>query len=192
MPKKWTIPAAASVSFLLVLAVVILSGILTVPTQAALQSAAPVESRDILADQYQRELDILNDYAAAPGSYTPQTPYLLQDPYQANPLSALILFETFQPAQVMVTVLGSDAFNTYAYHYNQFKTPREIAVLGLYPAGKVFNAYQIPNAIHHSDIDLSLIISSRAQSIVVKFSYREMKTQWILGVPDYWEGAYVP
>jgi hypothetical protein len=82
------------------------SGVLVMPTAASLAKATPVESYDVLEYQFQREQDILADHVK--GSYSPQNPYIIQDPYQANPLSALVLFETAEPAQVSVTVGGKN------------------------------------------------------------------------------------
>lgn len=66
------------------------------PTEAALKSYKAVESYQILDYQFQREQEILKDYRS--GKYTLQNPYVIQDPYQANPLSAFVIFETEQPA----------------------------------------------------------------------------------------------
>ena len=107
------------------------SGALVVPTSTRMESYTLVESNDILDVQYKREQDILNDYRA--GLYTLENPYIIQDPYQANPLSAMVIFETEQPATTMVTVAGKDAHSTYSYTYLQPGTHHEIAVLGLYP-----------------------------------------------------------
>jgi arylsulfate sulfotransferase len=110
---------------------VVFSGVLVLPTQASLAKAVAVKSYDVLAFQTQRELDILADYAK--GSYTFQNPYIIQDPYQANPLSALILFETAEPAQSTVTVMGQDSYSTFSYTSLGFSQHHEVVVLGLYP-----------------------------------------------------------
>ena len=119
---------------LAIAASVLFSGVLVMPTKATLANATPVESYDILEYQYQRELNILSDYAN--GSYTPQNPYIIQDPYKANPLSALILFETAEPAQVTATVIGKNQYATFTYSMDGFTTHHEVAVLGLYPGQK--------------------------------------------------------
>ena len=83
MKKKLLITVITLLVIIGMVAGVIFSGLLVKPTQASLAKATPVKSYDILDFQYQRELDILADYAK--GSYTLQKPYIIQDPYQANP-----------------------------------------------------------------------------------------------------------
>jgi hypothetical protein len=86
MKKKILISLAIILAVVIVVAGILFSGVLVMPTSASLEKATPVESFDVLEFQYQRELDILQDYAR--GTYTPQDPYIIQDPYQANPLSS--------------------------------------------------------------------------------------------------------
>ena len=131
MKKKILIPIAAIAAVLGIAVAVLLSGILVVPTKASLAKATPVPTYDILQDQQQRELAILADYAK--GSYSPQDPYIIQDPYQANPLSALMLFETAQPAQTTVTVIGKNQPVTFQFTIDGYTTHHEVAILGLYP-----------------------------------------------------------
>ena len=48
------------------------------------------------------------------------------------------------------------------------------------------------NSVVYDEFDQSIIISSRTQSAVVKFSYPEMKIKWILGPHDNWSEDYQP
>ena len=48
------------------------------------------------------------------------------------------------------------------------------------------------NSIVYDPADHSIIISSKAQSAVVKLSYPSMKIQWILGPHDNWSPKYQP
>jgi arylsulfate sulfotransferase len=130
MKKKILVILVTLVVILGIAAAILFSGVLTMPTKAGLAKATPVPTYDILKTQQQRELDILADYAK--GSYVPQNPYIIQDPYQANPLSALILFETAEPAQVSVRVVGKNQYATFPYTIDSFTTHHEVAVLGLY------------------------------------------------------------
>jgi len=134
MKKKILVSLATIVVILGIAAGILFSGILVLPTKASLAKATSVERYDILEYQYQRELDILADYANS--SYTPQNPYVIQDPYQANPLSALILFETAQPAQITANVVGKNQYVTFANTIDSFATHHEVAILGLYPGQK--------------------------------------------------------
>jgi arylsulfate sulfotransferase len=131
MKKKFIIPLITIISLLIIAAAVLLSDMLVMPSRASLANATSVESYDILETQYQRELDILADYAN--GSYTPGQPYIIQDPYQANPLSAMILFETVEPARVTVTVMGKNQYATFTHTIDGFTNHHEVVVLGLYP-----------------------------------------------------------
>jgi arylsulfate sulfotransferase len=130
MKKKLVIAAFALVSIAAIAAGVIFSGVLVTPTLASLSKDELVPSRDILAIQQQREEDILADYAQS--NYTLAQPYLIQDPYGANPLSALYLFETKEPAKISIQVIGKDAYTTFSYTNAVYATHHEIAVLGLY------------------------------------------------------------
>ncbi len=130
MKKKTLVILAAVVTILGVAAGVYFSGVLVMPTKASLEKDVSVPSYDVLKIQYQRELDILADYAK--GSYTPQKPYIIQDPYQANPLSALILFETEEPAQVSVSVVGKNQYATFPNTIDGYTTHHQVPVLGLY------------------------------------------------------------
>ncbi len=130
MKKKILIPIIMLLVILGAATGVLFSGLLVMPTNASLAKATPVPNYDNLQAQNQRELDILADYAK--GSYNLQKPYIIQDPYQANPLSALILFETAEPAQVTVTVEGKDKYVTFPFTLEGFTTHHEVPVLGLY------------------------------------------------------------
>ena len=130
--KKKILPVIIIIILIFVLtAAVFLSGILTRPTKAKMASYSEVRSNDILEMQYRRELDILADYEV--GSYTIEDPYVIQDPYQANPLSALVLFDTEEPMVSSVSVQGGDEYTTFSFTYEKARTRHEIAVVGLFP-----------------------------------------------------------
>ena len=91
----------------------ILSGIFVKPTEASLAAMTEVPSYDVLEWQQNRESEILADYAA--GTYTIQSPYVIMDPYEMNPCSALVIFEGAQAGSIHVTVAGKDAYSTLTY-----------------------------------------------------------------------------
>ena len=68
---------------------VIRSGVLVRPTEASLAAMMEVPSYDVLQWQFDRENEILQDYGA--GEYTLQSPYVIVDPYDMNPCSALVM-----------------------------------------------------------------------------------------------------
>ena len=151
MKKKIIIPIVSTLVVFAIVAGVLFSGVLVMPTQASLAKDAPVPTYDVLKVQNERELAILADYAK--GSYTFQKPYIIQDPYQANPLSALILFETAQPAQVTVTVRGKNQYATFPFTLDGFITHHELPVLGLY-AGQA-NEVDLNVAYQNGQIETS-------------------------------------
>jgi arylsulfate sulfotransferase len=134
MKKRILVAICVTLVVIFSAAAVLFSGLLVTPTKSSLDKDTPVQSRDILALQFQREQQILTDYASS--TYTLQKPYIIQDPYQANPLSAIILFETQQPAQAELVVVGKDQYSTFSYTDGGYRTHHELAVLGLYPAYK--------------------------------------------------------
>lgn len=96
------------------------------------QPTTDIPIRENLVDaQYQTETQLLADYAQ--GSYTPEDPYLIVDPYQWAPLTALILFETETPATVSLQVEGKDDYTWVEHTFSTPRTSHQIPVIGLYP-----------------------------------------------------------
>ena len=86
---------------------------------------------EIIEDQFRRETEILGEYAK--GSYQAEAPYIIIDPYNFNPLAALILFEVKKSGSVEIKIQGDSPYSTYTYNH-RVKAPRaEIPVIGLYP-----------------------------------------------------------
>ncbi|MCL2391238.1 MAG: aryl-sulfate sulfotransferase [Oscillospiraceae bacterium] len=85
---------------------------------------------DILEFQWNREQMILQEFAQY--DYTIDDPFIVLDPYDLNPLSALMLFQTGHKGSVEIEILGDCAFSTFRYTH-QIKPPRaEIPIIGLY------------------------------------------------------------
>ena len=85
---------------------------------------------DLLDMQYTREQEIIEDYLQ--DKYTIDAPLIILDPYDFNPLSALVLFETDSACDVEVTVTGDDEYSTFKYIHN-IKPPRaEVPIIGLF------------------------------------------------------------
>lgn len=106
------------------------SGILVRPTAEVLAGLTEVTEYDILAWQSQRETDIIADYGQ--GSYTMDKPYIIVDPYEMNPCSALLIFETDTIGNIEVTVMGDSNFSTIRYTKKNSSKHCEIPVIGLY------------------------------------------------------------
>ena len=101
---------------------------------------------DILTAQAAREQDILADYAGA--SYAMLDPYVIVDPYDMNPLSALVLFDSAGAGSVTVTVQGDNAASTLRYVKSLDPARAEVPILGLY-AGR--DTHRYPHERHGRD-----------------------------------------
>lgn len=68
-------------------------------------------------------------------SYTPESPLVIQDPYERAPLTARVLFETEEPMMVTVTVEGRDGdeSTSLSHIFDEVETTHDLPILGLYP-----------------------------------------------------------
>ena len=91
--------------------------------------ATEIKSNDLIRDQRKRSEDILEEYRR--GKYTITKPLVISDPYDASPLTALIMFNTKRKEKVSITIKGK--------HNDDLKVNFEAAkdhyipVYGLYP-----------------------------------------------------------
>lgn len=67
------------------------------------------------------------------GEYTEDNIYVQLDPYDASPLSALLLFQTEDAMTVDISVAGKDEATTIKNSFDDYETDHSIPVLGLYP-----------------------------------------------------------
>lgn len=135
-PKKRRILWIALILVLLLAgaALLIRSGVLTTPTEQSLATLQEVPAYDILSWQMERENDILENYDAA--VYTIDAPFVIVDPYEMNPCSALVLFETEHPGDIRVTIAGKDDNSTISYTKIGNGTHVEVPIVGLYAGTK--------------------------------------------------------
>lgn len=82
-----------------------------------------------LDEQEAIEIDLMAAYAE--NTYTLDDPFVKVDPYDASPLSALVMFETDVPSEVKVTT-GKDE-EPIVRTWDNGETSHMIPVLGLYP-----------------------------------------------------------
>src|SRR5699024_7657667 len=82
-------------------------------------------------EQKKKDKDILSEYKK--GQYTYDDPFIKVDPYDASPLSALVMFETKSPTTVKVTVGHEKYEEPVTNEWKKAKKSHEIPVLGLYP-----------------------------------------------------------
>nr|WP_242550312.1 aryl-sulfate sulfotransferase [Enterococcus sp. MJM16] len=68
----------------------------------------------------------------ASGKYDEDNIYVKLDPYDASPLSALLLFQTDEAMKVAISVAGQDEGSTIKNSFDEYTTAHSIPVLGLY------------------------------------------------------------
>ena len=66
------------------------------------------------------------------GDYNEDDIYVKVDPYDASPLSALLLFQTEEAMKVEISVAGKDDESTIKNSFEEYTTDHSIPVLGLY------------------------------------------------------------
>ena len=66
------------------------------------------------------------------GEYTEDNIYVQLDPYDASPLSALLLFQTEEVMKVDISVAGKDEATTIKNSFDDYTTNHSVPILGLY------------------------------------------------------------
>lgn len=84
-----------------------------------------------LEKQAEKEKELRAEYEK--DSYSLDKPFIKLDPYDAAPLSALIMFETEEPVSIQLSVGSQRDDNVIIKNFEHEKTKHEIPVLGLYP-----------------------------------------------------------
>ncbi|MBQ8994077.1 MAG: aryl-sulfate sulfotransferase, partial [Turicibacter sp.] len=79
----------------------------------------------------QQEIDQTLSQTIEEGSYSFDEPYVILNPYQTSPLSALIAFSTDEEVSITLTVPGLDEHSTFTQQFESSKT-HLIPVYGLY------------------------------------------------------------
>lgn len=116
--------------FCVLLILLLKTGLLVKPTEKSLEKNIEIAEYDVLRAQFNRELDIREDYSG--GNFSFQNPYIIVDPYEMNPGSALVIFEKSQPGEIEVTIQGDDTFSNYSYSKSSLTTHFEVPIIGLY------------------------------------------------------------
>ena len=70
------------------------------------------------------------------GKYDEDNMYIQLNPYEASPLSALLLFQTTEAMKVEISVAGKDEATTITNDFDGYATDHSIPVLGLYAASE--------------------------------------------------------
>ncbi|MCQ5128164.1 aryl-sulfate sulfotransferase N-terminal domain-containing protein [Butyricicoccus faecihominis] len=90
-------------------------------------------SPNIVERQSEIEQYLLSSYAAN-GQSTLEDAYIVLDPYNTAPLSALALFETDDETGITVTIQGKDHAEDFSYQLSAPEKHHEIPIVGLCPA----------------------------------------------------------
>jgi len=128
LKKKIILSAITVAAVLIIAASLLLLGVLVHPFNMDELTEVPIF--DILEFQWNREQEILAVFAQY--NYTIDDPFIVIDPYDMNPLSALILFSTDSAAYADVVIQGDDEFATFRYTHRVVPPRAEIPIIGLY------------------------------------------------------------
>lgn len=85
---------------------------------------------DCVESQRQVEAALLQELDS--GIYTFQAPFVVLDPYNMAPLSALAQFITDKPAQISVHVPGDTPASEVNFTFDGYKTRHQVPIYGLY------------------------------------------------------------
>ena len=88
----------------------------------------------ILLDQIALQTKVDEQLLAAleSGAYTFENPLIAVDPYGCSPLTALVIFQTKEEANISIHVPGEDVRSEVAFEFDGFNTNHIIPVYGLY------------------------------------------------------------
>ncbi|GGE33562.1 aryl-sulfate sulfotransferase [Pullulanibacillus camelliae] len=89
------------------------------------------KDNDLIDHQEDKEALLINKYHN--GNYTIDHPYIITNPYNLAPLTALIMFKTDVPMQISITVKGIDSASDIHHSWSGYTTNHQVPVLGLYP-----------------------------------------------------------
>ena len=135
----------------------------------------------LLKEQAAAEKAMLEAFHA--GHYTLENPYIVQNPYLINPLSAMLLFQTEAPTAVTVTVLGKEPEGNISHTYPK-ATTHILPVLGLYPA----TTNRVEISLYRGETKTVLITTDPLKScanelVKMDTTYTYLKNQLIVVAP---------
>jgi arylsulfate sulfotransferase len=130
--KKVFFSILLSALMIVVIAVIaFFSGAFVKPTDYKLSQSTEIKRFDRLEQQFEIEKTISQEYESM--AYTPDNPLIIVDPYEMNPLSALLIFKMETDGIASLEVEGKTSHSHLQYTVKN-KAPRyEIPILGLYP-----------------------------------------------------------
>lgn len=123
MKKKNMLKIIIGIFLLIIIGILILLLVLN----KKLENKIEVDTKkSLVTTQYEKESKFKIE------GYTVDKPNIILDPYKASPLTALILFETEEEVEPVITVKGKDENTTFTHKFSKSKK-HYIEVYGLYP-----------------------------------------------------------
>ena len=123
MKKKNMLKVIIGIFLLIIIGILILGLVLN----KKLENKIEVDTKkSLVTTQYEKESKFKTE------GYTVDKPNIILDPYKASPLTALILFETEEEVEPVITVKGKDENTTFTHKFSKSKK-HYIEVYGLYP-----------------------------------------------------------
>lgn len=101
------------------------------------QYALSPDTRSMILTELEKQKEIEKEIQAEvqTGAYDFASPFVIQDPYGAAPLTALVVFNTPENTEISIHVPGRTKYTSVDYTFSGFRKHHEIPVYGLY-AGK--------------------------------------------------------
>ncbi len=123
MKKKNMLKVIIGIFLLIIIGILILALVLN----KKLENKIEVDTKkSLVTTQYEKESKFKTE------GYTVDKPNIILDSYKASPLTALILFETEEEVEPVITVKGKDENTTFTHKFSKSKK-HYIEVYGLYP-----------------------------------------------------------
>ncbi|MCF7927176.1 MAG: aryl-sulfate sulfotransferase [Candidatus Izimaplasma sp.] len=110
---------------MIIMVVLFLSYGISTPTRGTLKT-----TKTTIQTQIELETTFLNNYDNK--AYTKEDPFVILDPYNNSPLTALMMFKTETNQNFKVEILGKSDLSTITYH-SKYKKNHNIPIIGLYP-----------------------------------------------------------
>lgn len=134
MNKTLKISLFTLVCLCLSLALIYGSGILVKPNPFTVSNLTEVPNYDVLTWQAQREAELLEDVTQSQSTLS--NPYVMVDPYDMNPLSALVMFAADKASDYQISVVSKNAYASWNTTVHQEAGLVILPVIGLY-AGQI-------------------------------------------------------
>ena len=81
---------------------------------------------------FQNENDEMLMAELESGYYSPEEPLVVVNPYNISPLTALVLFQTAEPAQISIHIPGTSKLTAVDFTFDGYLTDHALPIYGLY------------------------------------------------------------